>query len=121
MSGFLVSPSIETEWRLDPEEFESRLRTDWPHADVSTAETPDSIAAVQFVVPLEVRLDGRFWRNGQVLELQGRPEESAELAAWFRRIVPPEQELLFYDDGYEVHVQLTEGTTPSDIVAAAEG
>jgi hypothetical protein len=121
VSGFLVSPSVETDWRLDPDEFETRLRADWPEADVSPVETPESIAAVQFVVPLEERLDGRFWRNGQVLELQGRPEESAELAAWFRRIVPAEQELLFYDQGYEVHLPLTEETTASDIVTAAEG
>lgn len=121
MSDFLVSPPSETEWRIDPEEFVARLQERWPDARLSIHEPDSSLAALTFEVPVEGEYPprGELMRDGQVVGLEGGLRESAEVAAWMREIVPLEQALIFWDQGYHFHVPLTEGTTPDAIVAAA--
>jgi hypothetical protein len=122
VSDFLVSPSQETDWRIEPDEFVARLRERWPDAQVTTHE-PGSLAAVTFELELAGSYPprGELMSDGQVVGLEGGLRESAEVAGWVREIVPPEQELIFYDQGYHFHVPLTEGITAGEIAAAAEG
>lgn len=119
MSDFLVSPSRETPWRMEPGEFLERLRDRWPDAQVVVRDA-DSLAAVSFEVPIEGEYPprGELMSDGQVVGLEGGLSESAEVAAWVRDIVPAEQELIFYDQGYHFHVPLTVGITREAIVAA---
>jgi hypothetical protein len=121
MSDFLVSPSQETSWRIDPEEFETHLRERWPDAEVWPGD-PDSQRALTFELPSlgEVPPRGRLMRDGQVVGLDGDVPESAEVASWFREVVPAQQELVFWDQEYSFHVPLTEGVTRDEIVAAVE-
>ena len=81
----------------------------------------DSLAAVSFEVPVEGENPprGELMGDGQAVGLEGGLRESAEVAAWIRDLVPSEQELIFYDQGYHFHVPLTDGKTPDEIVAAA--
>jgi hypothetical protein len=122
VSDFLVSPSAETSWRLEPGEFAQRVHERWPGARVSILDKPDAWAAVRFAIPFEggTELDGHLANDGQALGFDGDLPESATVAVWVRELVPPEQELLFYDQGYEVDVPLTEGITRDEIVAAVE-
>jgi hypothetical protein len=121
VSDFLVSPSRETEWTISPDEFVERLRARWPEAQVEMAD-PDSLAALAFTIGFEgsYDLDGRLMSDGQVVGLDGGLEESAHVAAWVRDIVQPEQELVFWDQGYNFHVPLVSGITPQEIVEAVE-
>jgi hypothetical protein len=121
MSDFLVSPSQETAWSIDPEEFEEQLRERWPDAEVWPGD-PDSQRALTFELPSvgDVPPRGRLMRDGQVVGLDGDVPESAEVASWFREVVPAQQELVFWDQGYSFHVPLTEGITRDEIVAAVE-
>jgi hypothetical protein len=121
MSDFLVSPSRETPWRMEPGEFVARLRERWPEAEVIVRE-PGSYAAVSFEVPIEGDYPprGQLMSDGQAVGLEGGLSESAEVAGWIREIVQPEQELIFYDQGYSFHVPLTAGITPDEIVATVE-
>jgi hypothetical protein len=68
----------------------------------------------------EHQLDGWLMRDGQVVEPNGGLEESAVIAAWMRTIVPDDQELIFWDEGYHFDVQLVPGIPADDIVAAVE-
>jgi len=121
VSDFLVSPSRETEWSVAPDEFVERLRARWPDAEVEWAE-PESLAALAFTIGFEGGhdLDGRLMSDGQVVGLDGGLEESAHVAAWVRDIVGPEQELVFWDQGYGFHVPLVSGITSQEIVDAVE-
>jgi hypothetical protein len=122
VSDFLVSPSQETAWRIEPDEFVPRLRERWPDVTITTHE-PGSLAAVTFELPVEGTYPprGELMSDGQVVGLEGGLRESAEVAAWVREIVPAQQELIFYDQGYHFHVPLTDGITAEAIAAAAQG
>ena len=62
---------------------------------------------------------GYLQRDGQSVVVYGDIPEAALVAAWFREQVPPEQELIFYDDGYTFDVPLRPGATAAEIEAAA--
>jgi hypothetical protein len=120
MSDFLVSPSKETSWRLEPREFAERVHERWPEARVSILDEPDAWAAMRFAIPFDdgVELDAHLANDGQVVGFDGDLRESAAVAAWVRELVPADQELLFYDEGFAVDVPLTAGITRDEIVAA---
>jgi hypothetical protein len=121
MADFLVSPSRPTEWRLDTEEFELRLRAASPHAQIWRTDDPASLAVLRFNVVFteEQELDGWLMRDGQVVELNGGLEEGAVIAAWIRTIAPVDQELIFWDEGYHFAVPLVPGMDHREIVDAA--
>ena len=123
MSDLLVSPSRDTDWRFEPAEFVRALRARWAAAQVTTFEDPDFLAALDFSVELGDgrHVDGNLSRDGQVVGLDGDLPEAAEVAAWVRSVVPPDQELILWDQGYSFDVPLSEGIEPAAIVAAATG
>jgi hypothetical protein len=118
VSDLLISPSRETDWRLDPDEFTRLLRDRWRDAEITEFDDPEFLAALDFRVKLDGRqVDGNLSRDGQVVGLDGDIPEAAEFAAWLRSVVPPDQELIFYDQGYHFDVPLRPDITPEEIVA----
>jgi len=122
VSDLLVSPSRDTDWRFDPDEFVGLLRERWPDAQVTTFDDPDFVAALDFRVELGDgrHVDGNLSRDGQLIGLDGDVREAAEVAAWVRSVVPPDQELIFWDQGYNFDVPLTEGIEPAAIVEGVD-
>ncbi|MCP9490705.1 MAG: hypothetical protein MSC31_12620 [Solirubrobacteraceae bacterium MAG38_C4-C5] len=121
MSDWLVSPSSETDWRLDPDEFVEHLHERWPEASVERLDDADvAVGALDFTVPLGngQGVWGTLHKDGQAVGLNGDVPACAEPAAWLREIVSTDQELIFWDQGYEVVVPLTPGITPAGIDAA---
>lgn len=115
---FLVTPPDETEWRMDPADFEAALRERWPDAQVEP-NPEHGLFAFDFTVSVEgARVDGGFARDGRMLAIGDEVLPTAHVAVWFRGLTPPEQALLFYDDGYAGHVELTPGMTAADLAAA---
>ena len=55
-------------------------------------------------------------RDGQAVVLEGDIEDCAEVALWLRHIVPEDQPLLFYDEGYGAEVSLMTRTSKEEIV-----
>ena len=105
---------------MDPEEFELRVRAASPQAQLWRSDEPGSLAVLRFNVAFtaEHGLDGWLMRDEQVVELCGGLEESAVIAAWMRTIVPADQELIFWDQGYHFEVPLIPGMDHHEIVAA---
>jgi hypothetical protein len=123
VSDFLVSPPAQTDWRFDADDFAARLAEHWPDAEIVDVSHLDIGAHLRFeLVPLEggYPLLGHLAGDGQVIGLEGGLEESAAVAEWARAVVPREQELIFWDQGYSFDVRLTEGITREQIVAAVE-
>jgi hypothetical protein len=113
MPSYFISPPDDTEWRLDPEEFEARLEERWPGAEVRPAPEGSPMA---FHFTIEVggeSLDGSYADDGQTLWIEmGSEDGMAELAVWFRGQVPEDEELEFADEGLEVELPLDPSITP---------
>jgi hypothetical protein len=121
MADWAISPTTETDWQLDPDDFARRLLDHWPEA---VAEPSDrSKRAIEFTVPVGdgSQVEGYLAKSGKAVWFDGDVAPAAEVAAWLREQVPADQELSFYDQAYEVVVPLTPGVTPDEIVAAATG
>lgn len=116
MASFLISPPEETEWSMDPSDFAARLEASWPDADVRWVDDPVRTHALDFVIEIDGEpVDGGIHRDGQAIGLEGDPDACAKAATWFRGQVPPEQPLIFYDQGYQDHVELRADTTADEI------
>jgi hypothetical protein len=121
MADWAVSPTTETDWQLDPDDFARRLQDRWPEAVVEPADRGNR--AIEFTVPVGdgSQVEGYLARNGKAVWFDGDVAPAAEVASWLREQVPADQELSFYDQAYEVVVPLRPGTTRDAIVAAATG
>jgi hypothetical protein len=117
-----ISPSRETPWHFATGDFVAALVRRWPDAELRFRDAADEHAALDFAVPsgagypllCSLTADGRgVWVSGATIA------QGAVVAAWVRGLVPPEQELLFYDQAYSFDVPLLPGTTPARIEAAA--
>ena len=116
MSKLFVSPSADTDWRIGAADFEARLRARWPeaHAQVMTLEGIEG--ELEFSVPPgDAPLAGVLQADGKAMSLDGELPDCAELAAWFREQVPPEQELILWDGGGSVVVPLEPGVAAEEI------
>ena len=116
---FLVTPPGETSWRMEPAEFATALRARWPDAQVHENPEADPTYAFEFSVAVnDGSVDGAFGRDGQMLGLQHDVFACAEVAAWFRQQVPPEQPLLFYDPALNGRAELTPGLGAGELACA---
>jgi hypothetical protein len=115
---YLVSPPAETEWRMDPAHFEAALRADWSVVHIHRGGA-DGMYAFDFAVVVGTEsVDGGFALDGQVLGLLHDVYLCAEVAAWFRTLVPAEQPLLFYDQMFNADAELRPGMTGRELAAA---
>jgi hypothetical protein len=119
MADWAISPTAETDWQFEPEDFARRLRERWP--DAATKSTDYGNRVVEFTVRLEggVTAEGYLAKTNDTVWLEGAPEPAAQIAAWVRQQVPDDQELSFYDQAYEAVVPLPPGITADEIAAAA--
>jgi hypothetical protein len=115
---YLVTPPDETDWRMDPADFEAALRERWPAARVRATRS-DPTYALDFAVDVEGgEAEGSFARDGQMLGLLHDVYLCAEVAAWFRSVVPAEQPLLFWDPALNGHVELRGALAPRELAEA---
>jgi len=61
-------------------------------------------------------LIGGLARDGHTVVLDGDIRDCAAMAVWLRRLVPPAQAMVFYDEGYSASGPLEAATQPRTIV-----
>jgi hypothetical protein len=110
-----ISPPDHTDWSITPEAFAAALKSRWPHVRI-VSETPDRYQSVEFELDLQhstayAHLDA----DGQALIIDAHIEDVAELAVWFRSLVPDSQPLILYDEGYQVDVPVTRSSTAREL------
>jgi hypothetical protein len=112
MPSYFISPPNETDWSLPPGEFQARLGERWP--DIEIRPAPEgSPMAFHFTIPMDDEsVDGSYAEDGQALWIEmGSEPQMAELAVWFRGLVPDRQELEFADAGLEIELPLDASIT----------
>lgn len=116
---YLITPPEETDWQINPSDFVNNLLKQWPDIKIQQITNPDDYYSLEWftkVPELEPILNGALHRDGQGVSLEGYLEDCAFFAIWFRSQVPQTQKLVFYDQGYNAHIELQEGTTESEII-----
>lgn len=115
---YYISPPEKTSWSMSPSEFVGYLLQRWPSAQVRTTRNP-KLSPEWRVELSDGIMDGRFYPplSGVVFEgIDG--DDLVSFALWFRSLVPPEQPLLFYQEGFNWDMELKPDTTAQEIAAA---
>lgn len=121
MADWAISPTQQTDWQLDPDEFERALGERFPGAETERVERYGQL--IGFTVPLGggTAAAGYLAMDRKGVWVDGGVESAAPLAEWLRERTPESQELALYDQALEVVVPLEPGATAAGIVAAAQG
>lgn len=102
---------------MDRADFCRHLCTGWAGAEAHP--DPDREGVVIFAIPRDdERIDGYLEKDGQVLWIEKDLETSADMAAWFRSLVPEQQPLIFWDESYSHAVDVAPGAKADQIVRA---
>jgi hypothetical protein len=115
---YLITPPEHTDWKIKEPDFIQCLEKRWSGIEIKQVTNPDDYYVLEWVIKvpeIEQRLDGALHRDGQGISLDGDLEDCARFAVWFRSLVPQTQ-LVFYDQGYNAHVELQAETTESEIM-----
>ncbi|HEY6253226.1 MAG TPA: hypothetical protein VI685_24995 [Candidatus Angelobacter sp.] len=116
--NYYISPPEKTNWSMSPSEFVANLVKRWPNARVRTTNNPEFSPAWEIQMRNGI-LDGRFYPPlPGVVFSSGDEEHLVTFVLWFRSLVPPEQPLLFYQEGFGMHVEVKPDTTVKEILAA---
>jgi hypothetical protein len=116
---YLITPPEPTGWKINESELIEHLAKQWSDIEIQKVTNPDDYYSLEWVIKVPgmgQRLDGALHRDGQGISLDGYLEDCTKFAVWFRSIVPQTQKLLFYDQGYNSHIELTAETTESEIM-----
>ncbi|NES19073.1 MAG: hypothetical protein F6K41_09110 [Symploca sp. SIO3E6] len=120
---YLVTPPESTNWKINESEFIQHLEKQWSGIEIWKTTNPDDYHTLEWVLKVsgtEDRLDGALHRDGQGISLDGYLEDCARFVIWFRSLVPQSQKLVFYDQGYNCHIELETTTTESEIMHPLE-
>lgn len=116
---YLITPPEPTDWKINDSDFIQRLEKQWSEVDIKLCTNPKDYYSLEWVIKVAgigERLDGALHRDGQGISLDGYLEDCARFAIWFRSLVPQTQKLVFYDQGYNSHIELQAETTESEIM-----
>jgi hypothetical protein len=114
--SYFISPPDATSWSISGKDLTAALRVHWPDAEIKAVLSPQSNHSIEWRIQLgEKQLEGSCDRTGQAIHLDGDLISSALFALWFRSIVPSQQSLVFYDEGYSADVNLTNDTSVEQI------
>jgi hypothetical protein len=115
MNSLVCPPEKPVSWAIEPAEFSQEIQRRWPGAAVSAS--PGEWRAMEWTAATP-RGECQFalTRQGQALLLEGDIEDCAEVALWFRSLVPSDITLLFYDEAFNADVSLHSTTTVDEII-----
>jgi len=116
--NYLISAPSESSWRMDPSEFMASLLARWPNAKVLRIRNSTHFSHAWMIPTSRGILEGEFNQTESGVTVHGPFQECAAFAIWFRSLVPAERPLVFYDEGYNVHVNISTDTTAADLISA---
>lgn len=99
------------------------LRTDWPQATVRRNDPPagTEVRDVEWELPYGTeQVEGHSHVDGTCIYLDGPIDPVAQLALWYRGLVPEGIDVIFCDEGYAFDVAVSASTTKEELIGAAE-
>jgi hypothetical protein len=116
MKMFVSSPEAGDPL-MDPTDFERALRARWPDARLHHSAHPDALHAFDWHVEMSHGvMVGSFGKDGETLVCDGDVGDCAEVATWYRSLVPLDRPLLFYDEAFSASVEMRQGMTLDELV-----
>lgn len=118
MSSYFISPPEPTTWTFDVDAFARDLGLAWPAAQVERLADPASLHQLRWTIAsgLPAPIEGTLAKDGQTVHLDGDLRAAVAMARWVRSIVPLQQALIFYDEGFSADVALTAQVTDDQLV-----
>ncbi|GAA6619688.1 hypothetical protein [Scytonema sp. NUACC26] len=115
---YLITPPAETDWQINQSDFADCLMKKWSHIQLKQITNSDDYYCLEGSISVagDGLLEVALHRDRQGVSLDGYLEDCAFFAVWLRSLVPQNQELVFYDQGYNVHIELKQNTTESEII-----
>lgn len=116
---YLITPPEKTNWQINKSKFFDNFLKQWLNIKIKRITNPDNYYSLEgFIEVLDSGkiLEVALHRDRQGVSLDGYLEDCAKFAVWFRSQVPQAQKLVFYDQGYNAHIELQETTTESEIM-----
>ena len=117
--SFLISPPEKPDsWTVAPGQFEQLVRSMWPEARFTRNTEPGRpfpfAAYIEGDRPLlMIALNG----DQTSVMVEGSLDEAVRMALAWRREVPSDAPLLFYDQGFNSDVEVTIDSTAEDLAA----
>ncbi|HEX2916242.1 MAG TPA: hypothetical protein VH186_36110 [Chloroflexia bacterium] len=115
---FIISPLEEIDWKIDLEDFIQKLVAEWSEAKVEIDNNPQSPYLLEFELKLGEYQVSRYVNRTALFMAGGDLKEYAEIAVWYRKIVPPRYQLFLYcaGDSPGEEFELLPETTEQDIL-----
>jgi hypothetical protein len=106
----------ETDLRISPDEYASKLKELWFDVTVLTGYSED------YTLWWELKRDGSFQimgglqTNRNVVSVEGNKEYIAEFAVWHRAFVPRKYHLYVFHESLEISFELERGKTIQEVL-----
>lgn len=115
---YLITPPKQTNWHINESNLMNHLFKKWLNIQIKEMTNPDDFYLFKGLIKLssDKTLEFALHRDRQGVSLDGYIEDCAFFAVWLRSIVPQNQKLVFYDQGYNAHIELNQSTTELDII-----
>jgi hypothetical protein len=115
---YLITPPSVTNWKINQADFIESLKQQWSNIELNLISNSEDFYSLEWIInfPNNQRLDGALHQDKQGISLDGDLETCANFAIWFRSLIPENQSLIFYDQGYNFDIQLQKDTQISDFM-----
>lgn len=117
MSFFAISTGS---WSIPAQDFMLRMRSRWPGVVIREVTSPDTsnLLTFELTMPHSEAVDGALQSAGKSIYLDSDLRDAAQLALWFRSLVPPSEPMVFCDESMSGYLDLNSDTTETDIFRA---
>ena len=118
--NFFVSPAERINTPLvTPADFQREVLASWPSARFEPLASPESPYAFDWQIDMAGgTVSGAYAKQGDTIVMEGDVFDCARIALWYRRLVPPRQLLIFYDEIYSASIELRAETPAEEIMRA---
>lgn len=116
---YLITPPSETDWQFNQSDFIDYLVKKWSNIQIKLCTNPSDYYCCEGLIKVvgsRQMLEIALHRDMQGVSLDDCLEDCAFFAVWLRSLVPEYQKLVFYDQGYNAHIELKQNTTESEVI-----
>ncbi|WP_052411135.1 hypothetical protein [Streptomyces sp. NRRL S-118] len=110
------------EWSVGQDVLVASLAAEWPDAAIRRNQPPEGSKVRDIEWQLKrggEEVEGHTHVDGRCIYLDGDIALVADLALWYRTLVPKDIDVVFCDEGYSFDVTIDDTTTKDDLVAAS--